>query len=235
MPPKTTYIDNFLIRRKISGAVDTTDLLSSELILGNTEKSLFVKAPTGSELYQFGRIYDSTNVSVNNTWSSEYIVNYINANVIHAKTILLTAGAMAPTPTNGCESPYVDTDPNIPKIGANFTVGKYGFWNLSIPGDYTGSLNKITVIYSGPPNACQWSVSARVIQDEDNLTSGGTWSTVYNLADTPSSSSTFEITTLEIPINLFGASTNVNNFASVRIGLTSGTGTYRLYQVKIEY
>jgi hypothetical protein len=237
MADTTSNIDHLLIRRKTTGPVVFTDLLNGEFVFGNTEKSLFVKAPTGDDLYQYGRIEDTSAGSSESTWSSTQIINYITDNVAHNKTILLTGGGIAPTPTNGCEEPFVDVGDDVPKIGANFDLNEYGFWNLSIPGDYKGSISKVTIIYSGPPDPMQWSIDARVLIDEDELTTGGSWSTRYNIADTPFSSSSLEIATLETPMDLFGASSNVNNFVTVRLLLSSVTGgaAYRVYQVKLEY
>ena len=150
---------------------------------------------------------------------------------------LMVTGENAGTWGTKTNTNFVDVGDDVPKIGATFGLNDYGFWNLSIPGDYKGSISKATIIYSGPPDPMQWSIDARVLQDEDNLTSGGAWSTIYNIQDTPFSSSSLEIATLETPMDLFGSIANVNNFVTVRLKLSfvTNAASYRVYQVKLEY
>lgn len=230
----TSYLDKCIIRTKLSGPMDGSLLQNKEFCYGDTEISLFVKAPTGNEVYQFGRINDVTSGDINSVWSSLFTKNYIQS-LQTSKTILLTAAGIAPTVTSGCTEPYVSENNSIPKVFADFDQGEYGFWNISIPGDYTGNISKISVLYSGPPQACQWSVSARVLSDNADLDTGGAWSTIYNLSDTPVASNRMELVELESDIDLFGSASNANNFACIRINLSTGTGTYKLLQVKLEY
>lgn len=231
----TSQIDRFLVRRKVSGPMDSSSLLNGEFAFGNIENCLYVKDATSDTIYQFGKINDSLTVDVNSTWSNLYTKNYIDAAISKPKTILLTAGGINPTPTSGCTEPYVDTDNTIPKVFVDFTSNTYGFWNISIPTDYTGSLSKVSLTYSGPASACTWEVQARVLTDNVAIASGGSWSTAQSISDTPANADRLEIADSTGNITILGSATNANKFACIRLKLASGTGTFKLLQLKLEY
>lgn len=231
----TSQIDRFLVRRKVSGPMDSSSLLNGEFAFGNTEKCLYVKDATSSTVYQFGKIIDSLTVNANSVWSSTYTKDYIDSAVSKPKTILLTAGGLNPTQTSGCSVPYVASDDTIPKVFVDFTSGTYGFWNISIPTDYTGSLSKISIIYSGPAVECSWVVQARILTDNDAINSGGSWSSAQTITDTPANADRLEIADNTGNITMLGSAANANKFVCIRLNLSAGTGTYKLLQLKLEY
>lgn len=289
----TTNIQEFFIKTKLSGAMSTSLLKNREFVFGDTEKSLFVKAASGSTLYQFGRISDTTSVSSNDVWSNYFTKNYIDNivqvsildditghldsvwsstftknyidsfdhisivddisghldsvwsssftidyidSIMPVRSILLTAGGLFPDSSSGCSSPYITNTPDIPKVMVDFSgSGEKGFWNIAIPGDYSGNVDKITILYSGPASACTWTVRAKVLSDNDTIDTGGTWSTGYTLSDTPANADRLEKVETSGTINLFGSVSNKGNFTVIEIELTSGTGTFKLLQVKLEY
>lgn len=233
----TSQIDNFLIKRKTSGPMDGSLLLNGEFVFGQTEKSIFIKDSSSDDLYQFGRINDTLSVDTDFNWSSEYTKNYIDNATSKTKTILLTAGGINPLNTNGCSLPYVDTDDTVPKVFADFSSGDYGFWNISIPTDYSGSISKVSLIYtSDTTGACSWVVNARILSDGDNIVSGGSWSSDYTLNDTVTTANRLEIIDGTGNITgILGSASNANKFASIRVNLATGTGTFKLLQMKFEY
>lgn len=259
----TTNIQEFCIKTKLTGPMSGSLLQNREFVFGDTEKSLFVKAPSGTDVYQFGRINDSLTVSSNTVWSSFYTKDYIdNLNIIAivddvtghldsvwsssftidyidsilpVRSILLTAGGLFPDTSSGCSDPYVDTTPTVPKVVVDFTVNEKGFWNIALPGDYAGNISKITILYSGPASACTWSIRAKVLSDNDDIDTGGTWSTEYTLLDTPANANRLEKIESSGTIDIFGSSANKGNFTVIEVKLNSGTGTFKLLQVKLEY
>lgn len=240
----TSFLERWLIKRKTSSTVTGSDLIAGEICYGDSEKSIFIKSPDNNYLYQFGRINDITSGELNSNWSSLYTKNYVDNLVdsivipeqqVILKTILLTAGGIAPTYSGGCGESYISDNTGTPVLLSDFTSGQSGFWNISIPGDYSGNISKISILYTGSSSACQWVIDAKVLSDAQNIITGGTWSTTYSLSDTPDSANKLQKVELSSTINLFGSSSNVGNFASIRIKLNSGTGTYNLLQVKLEY
>jgi hypothetical protein len=230
----TTSIQEFLIKTKLTGAMSGSLLQNREFVFGDTEKSLFVKAAVGTDIYQFGRISDSLVTSSNVVWSSDYTKNYIDS-LITAKSILLTAGGIFPDSAAGCTEPYSDTTSSVPKVLADFTVNQKGFWNIALPGDYSGNISKITVLFTGPASACTWGIKAKVLADNIDIDSGGTWSTEYTLTTTPANANRLEKVESSGTIDLFGSSSNQGNFAAIEVKLNSGSGTFKLLQVKLEY
>lgn len=240
----TSFLERWLIRRKVSSTMLGSDLIAGEFCYGNSEKSLFIKSPDNNYLYQFGRINDVTSGDLNSNWSSLYTKNYIDDAIdslvipeqqVILKTILLTSGGIAPTYLNGCGESYISDNTGTPLLLADFATGESGFWNISIPGDYTGNISKISILYTGSSSACEWVIDAKVLQDSNDITTGGSWSSEFSLSDTPDSENKLQKIELSSTINLFGSSSNVGNFASIRIRLNSGTGVYNLLQVKLEY
>ena len=160
----TSFLQRWLIRRKTSSSVVGSDLIAGEVCYGDSEKSIFIKSPDNNYLYQFGRINDITSGDLNSNWSSLYTKNYID-NLIDSlvipeqpvilKTILLTAGGIAPAYTNGCTEAYISDNTGTPVLISDFTSGQTGFWNISIPGDYSGNISKISILYTGSSSACE--------------------------------------------------------------------------------
>lgn len=240
----TSLLQRLIIRRKTSGAMELTDLLASEFCLGNTEQALFVRSPDGLSLYQFGRIKDTTSTDFDTVWSGLFTKNYIDNSIdnivfpepeVPTKTILFTAGGIVPLTTGGCSEPAVMDNTGTPIISADFTSGQSGFWNISIPGDYTGNISKISILYTGSDSTCEWEVKAKVLADSNDVVTDGSWSNTYTLVDDPPTANKLQKIELSDTMPIFGSSSNAGNFASILITLALGTGTYNLLQVKFEY
>ncbi len=70
-------IFRFLLRTKTTGEVVSSDLQKREIIVGNTERCIFVKDYTGN-MNKYVRADDTVNTE-NNTWTAKQIKDRIDA------------------------------------------------------------------------------------------------------------------------------------------------------------
>lgn len=192
------------------------------------------------------QIDDSTS-SNETTWSSSNIEYYVESVLptipIQYRQISLNASSITPSPFNnaGCDFPTIVQSSNETYIwnAVEFNTNEVGFWNLSVPHDYTGNISDIIIIYeSDESEEVTWRFDVFIgLPNSDPLTGAeNIYDATFTNTSEAGSSRKLNINTINQDIPFFG-SNNVNSMCSIKLTLTAGATTkpVKLYQIKLIY
>lgn len=144
-----------------------------------------------------------------------------------------TAAGLKPSTTTGCDAASLDANDNW-QVG--FTTGEFGFWQFSLPSDFDGSIDKITIHYSGGATAVLWEFATVILADNDPLnTAYSTFGGPTTIGATPAASN-IEITSDTSNFSsLFGTSDNAGKFCKLRLKLNTDPGIVYFHHLEVEY